>query len=431
MDIFHRDFERIAIAAPILNESAEQFLEIAELLTEEDFFVDLHQKVFSAGLRVVPRGDGFNIYLVAAQLVRDKVFPDDITARAAIASLTEGIPGKSDLKSEIAGIRERSLTRHLWRLSDQQYKRIENGDSAPEIMEWIDDSLGELRLRFSGSASSVLSSKDAVDELWADLERGWEMGRPTGLTTGLRELDRILQGLQPGSLYVVAGRTGKGKSAFALFLAMNAMAQDEATVLFITLEMTPAEMALRVLSSLSGIDSQAIKQKQLLMPGEMETLALYKKDVERHAIFYGEPGKDLHPGMIRKHAKKFRGKLGLIVVDYLQLVRPQGKHGTREREVAECSQRMKALALELKIPIIILSQLNRAIDRSEDNREPELADLRESGSLEQDANVVMFLHDPEKDSDKRILLIKKNRSGPTGRIPLTFIRSNGRFHENQ
>jgi replicative DNA helicase len=202
--------------------------------------------------------------------------------------------------------------------------------------------------------------------------------------------------------------------------------RDEKVVLFVSLEMLPSELTMRLLSNMVGMDSQSIRCN-LMSSSEKRLVESGLQDIRKYSYVYGRPGHKTTVEKIRGAARKIKRtrELGMVVVDYLQRVSATGKHQNREREVALISSSLKDLSMEFAVPVLALCQLNRGLDYDKD-REPEFKDLRESGAIEQDSDVVMFLHGPADSADRQIL-VKKQRGGPNASIPVRFLRSIGRF----
>ncbi len=420
-----REAERVIVGCPIISESSDLYHSVAEKINPSDFFFDSFRDIFLATGAVLKRSGAINMPLVAAELAQNHSFASESLARQVVVDTCHGLPRNMNLKGEAVVVKHHSLNRRILRLKATTESDIALGMSGPDVLEILENGVADLRSDFRTSENFLTDSSTAVDELLAELEEGWTTGKTRGLSTGIPTLDDLLMGLQPGKLYTVAARTGHGKT----WLALNATVpciREEKGVLFISLEMMPSELTLRLLANLVDIDARNIRNNYL-SKDEKSLVRAGLAEIKKYAVTYGRPGASVTPNMIRGWAKKLARKqeLGLIVVDYLQLVDPHGKHGNRQLEVAEVSKALKRMSMELKVPVMALSQLNRNIDYDKD-REPELCDLRESGTIEQDSDVVMFLHGSPKEAERQIL-VKKHRGGPMGDIDVIIKTSTGRF----
>lgn len=404
----------------------------AEIVKAEDFYKPAHVHIYDAIMTLFGSGNPADPVTVADELIRAGVL-DAIGGPAVLLSLQVNTPSVTSARRYAHIIEELALLRRMistageiaeigYGLPDDVTKAI---DSAEQLMYRV----GEKR-----NADTLKAIHELLDAGLDHIEKLFERGDAiTGVPTGYTDLDTALSGLQPSALLIVGARPAMGKTAFALGAATHAAMHSRKPVLFFSLEMSHVEITQRMLCSEAGIDSTRIKNGQL-SEGEWSKLA--------HAV--GRLGEapiwiDDNPNVtvmeIRAKARRQKSKLGdlgLIVVDYLQLMTGRASAENRQVEVSEISRNLKILARELECPVIALSQLSRGLELRADKR-PMLADLRESGSLEQDADVVLFLYrdeiyNPESpDRGQAEVIIAKHRSGPTGKVRLAFLGPQTKF----
>ncbi len=395
-----------------------------ERLTMEDFYKPGHQSVFEAVKEVFDANQPIDAITVADQLAKREVL-DRIGGVTYLTELLAAVPTTANVEYYIEIVEEASLRRKLQRAGAVV------GEKATDLVTPIADVLDQAEQAVFAVAERRLGEglSPISPLLMPALEKAEEMQARgsgiTGLATGFRDLDRKLAGLQAANLVVVAARPSMGKSALALNIAENAAAAGNAVAIF-TLEMSKEEVVQRMLCSHARVDSSRLRTGQL-NPNQWSKLmssadALYKMPV------YVDDSASLTVTSIRAKARRLlrRGGLGLIVVDYLQLMHGTGAEN-RQQEIAEISRSLKTLARELHLPIIAVSQLNRSLESREDKR-PRLGDLRESGAIEQDADVVMFIYrheyyHPEAREEVGLaeVNIAKHRAGATGKVDMTFM----------
>jgi replicative DNA helicase len=395
-----------------------------EKLHPEDFYIPAHQSIFEAITSLFDGNQPIDAVTVSEALRRIDAL-DRSGGPAYLAQLLDTVPTASNIEHYAGIVEEHALRRRLQRV----------GGDVTQLATRMDDDIANVLDRaeqsvFAVSERRVGDGLAPIDPLLGPaIERAEELNRRgseiTGLPTGFRDLDRKLAGLHASNLLIVAGRPGMGKSALALNIAQNAAVNDMPVAIF-TLEMSREEVVARMLCASGRIDSQRLRSGQL---GESD----FTKLSNAASILYKKPiYVDDSPGLtvteIRAKCRRMKRRpgLSLVVVDYLQLMQGSGQEN-RQQEIAAISRSLKNLARELDVPIMALSQLNRSMEQREDKR-PRLSDLRESGSLEQDADVVMFIYrheyyHPEAQETRGIaeVAIAKHRQGATGRIDMTFL----------
>jgi replicative DNA helicase len=411
--------------------SSDAANEVLEKLHADDFYKPAHQVIFEAVVGLFDGNQPIDAITVAESLRRSEHL-DRIGGVAYLTTLLDTVPTTSNVGYYADIVGETASRRRLMRAGSEVGSLAMQGGIP--IEEVLDRAEAEV---FSVADRSVGDGLIAVGPmLQATLERIEEMGSRgeeiTGLPTGFRDLDKRLAGLQPANLVVVAARPSMGKSALALNIAQNAASAGTPVAVF-TLEMSREEVVTRLLSSMASVDSHRLRTGQL-------GPELWQKVVREASRLYQMPlfvddSSDLTVTAIRAKARRMarRHELGLVVVDYLQLMQGSSRSESRQQEIADISRSLKNLARELRIPVIAVSQLNRALEARE-NKRPRLGDLRESGAIEQDADIVMFIYrdeyySPDKPESRGLpeVNIAKHRAGATGLISMTFAAEFTRF----
>ena len=403
----------------------------APMLRPDDFYKPAHAHVFDAILSLDSAGEPADPVTVADELGRAGVL-ESIGGRALLADIVTTAPAVNNAQRYAKIIADHALLRRLigigGEISEIGYELPDDVDSAVDRAESLVYDLGQRRVTDSMVPIEGLLS-DTHDRLEA-LERGDAI---TGLPTGFVDLDRLLSGLQPSTLNVIGARPAMGKTSFALNLTANAAFQSRRPVLFFSLEMGNLELTQRLLCAEAQIDSTKVRDGRL-QDAEWDRIALGVSRLA-DARLYLDDNPNVSVMEIRAKARRLKsqlGDLGMVVIDYMQLMQGRSRAESRQVEVSEMSRGLKILARELECPVVALSQLSRTLESRTDKR-PMLADLRESGSIEQDADVVMFLYRDEvynTDSPDRGMaevIVAKHRNGPVGKVNLAFRNHLTRF----
>ncbi|HEX8473986.1 MAG TPA: replicative DNA helicase [Pyrinomonadaceae bacterium] len=425
------DSERAILGAIILDNSVVN--QAIELLRPEDFYLRAHYFVFRAMISMSERGAEINPILLGEELRREGVL-EQVGGIAFISELTYGLPHFSNIAHYAKVVHDKSLLRQLVKVSNKiTSEALEEEDEAELILDHAEQMIFALADERTRQGFSHV--KPVADQL---LEKVQEMaGRSvmlTGLTTGFTELDSITSGLQPSDLIIVAARPSMGKTSLCLTLAQNAAIAAGAVVGIFSLEMSKESLVMRMLSSEGRVDAHRFRSGYLSrdewarLAGALGTLAetkIYIDDTPGISVL------EMRAKARRLAAEQKR--LDLIVVDYLQLMSGSSRRSeSRQQEVSQISRELKGLAKELNVPLVALSQLSRAPESRTDHR-PQLADLRESGAIEQDADVVGFIYREEQynrteeNAGIAEFIIAKQRNGPTGTVKLAFLKEFTRF----
>ena len=403
--------------------SAEAIADVVEVVRPEDFYKSANAKVFDTLRSLYARGDPVDASTAVEELRRRDLL-EDVGGHLYIHELVEQVPTPGAAANYAKIVAQHALLR---RLISAAADIIDLAYASPEEPEQVAD---EAEQRIYDVArhdekEQVASLRDLVDQAMTDLEKIQNRESAfAGLPTGFRDLDALMSGMQPGNLIVVAARPGVGKSSFVTNLARNVAVEGRAPVAMFSLEMSRWEIGMRLLCAEARVPWDSIRNKRV-------GAEHWQNIVQAAEILHDAPLSIVDSGNvtivdIRAKARRLSARrqgLGLIIVDYLQLMSHHRRVDNRQQEIAEISRSLKLLGKELDIPVIAVSQLNRDPERRQDKR-PQLSDLRESGAIEQDADVVMFIHRDDSDPAKKglaDLIVAKHRNGPTDSLPLTFL----------
>jgi replicative DNA helicase len=426
------DAERSVLGAILLDNNA---LNTAiENLRAEDFFLDQHRRVFTQMIALGEAQQAIDLITLTEELHRR----GDLEAAGGapyLASLADGMPKVSNVEHYARIVKEKAMLRNLIHTTHNiQQRAFEGEDGADMILDNAESSiflLAEDRVK-----AGLIPIKNIVRDNFERLERIFKEGKSiTGIPTGYVELDKLTSGLQPSELLILAARPSQGKTALALNLAENIAIRAGQPVAIFSLEMSKESLLQRLVASVAQIDAHKFRTGHLSRTdwtsmtdalGTISSAPLWVDDAGSISV--------LEIGAKARRLKRDKG-LSLLIVDYLQLITARGRFGNRQEEVASISRGLKGLAKELQIPVLVLSQLTRAPER--DERGPQLSDLRESGAIEQDADVVMFIYRPHffkagaspEEREETELCIAKQRNGPTDNIKFVFRSRLTRFEE--
>jgi replicative DNA helicase len=408
-------------------------------LKSEDFSLDSHQRVYRCIIDLLSRGHGIDSLTVAAELERRKEL-DSIGGRAYIAFLSEGIPRNFNIESYVRIVKDKSLLRQLMAIFHEGMTLAsDQSEEATTVLNDVEAKLADVADSaisggLSGIAEIVASSFGSIDKLY---EQGREI---TGLKTHYIKFDQMTSGLQDSELIIIAARPSMGKTAWAINIAQNAAVHDGKVVAVFSLEMSKESLLRRMLASEALVNSRKIQTGFLPKEDKGKLLAALERLMESKMFVDDTPGINLAEMRAKaRRLKQQEGRLDLIVIDYLQLMTgsvgsSQKKFENRTQEVSAVSRGLKALAKEMRVPVVALSQLSRGSEQRTGDKKPLLSDLRESGSIEQDADVVAFIHREEYYDRENVdlkgkaeIIIAKQRNGPTGVCPLMYLADYTRF----
>jgi replicative DNA helicase len=423
------DAERTVLGAVLVDNSA--FNSAAEILVRDDFHRDAHRRIFDAMAALAERSRPIDLVTLKDELVRQQAL-ESVGGAAYLAALVDGVPRVTNVEQWSRIIKEKAVLRSLIHAGQRiVHAAFEAEDDAATLLDRAEKSIfdiAERRVRqgFVSIREIVKESFRTIDQLSQSREL------VTGLPTGFVDLDEKTSGLQKGDLIIVAARPAMGKTSLCLNIAQNATHRTGETVGVFSLEMSKEQLVLRLLCSDARIDAHRLRTGNL---NEKDWARLAKAYAElSQARLFIDDSASLTPLEMRAKCRRLKAEhgLGLIIVDYLQLMSQGGRVENRQQEISAISRSLKGLAKELDAPLVALSQLSRAPEARTDRR-PQLSDLRESGAIEQDADIVMFIYREEEhkptDENHGIaeIIIGKQRNGPTGSIKLAFLKEYTRF----
>ena len=411
-----------------------QFNAAAEFIDDRDFFRDAHRRIWNKMVVLSERGDAIDLVTLKDELARSAEL-DEVGGPAYIAGLTDGVPRAANVEHYAKIVKEKATLRNLIHASKKILTSAYEAEEAPdELLDAAEKQIFEIaedRIRegFVPLSTLVNNSFSTIEKLQQ------HKGLVTGVPTGFADLDEMTSGLQPSDLILVAARPSMGKTSLVMNMAQHVGTKTGMTVGVFSLEMSKEQLFMRMLTSEAGIDAHRFRGGFL---AEKDYARLSQAlGVLHDAKVFIDDTASIGVLEMRAKARRLMAQHGLhlLIIDYVQLMQGRGRFESRQQEVAAISRALKGLAKELNIPVVALSQLSRAPEGRSDHR-PQLSDLRESGSLEQDADVVMFIHRQEmydrentKPEDQGIaeLIIGKQRNGPTGTVTLTFLKQFTRF----
>lgn len=429
--------ERSVLGAIIVD--PELAVEILSVLTPEDYYDRRHRLIFEACVELDSRNSVIDLVTLDAEL-KKRGSLEEAGGIEYLADLAQEIPTSSGVHSHVEIIRDKSLLRQLLSVSNENIREVyETSESARAILDRAETRIFRISERLT--SAEFVELKDLVDRSIATFERLRDAQTyVTGLASGFSELDAMTTGFHAGELVIVAARPSVGKTSFALNMAEHMALNQNVKVGFFSLEMSNDQLAQRLVRSNAGISRKAIMSGTLSTGGWQDLINAADR-LSRAPIFIDDTA-GIHSMELRARARhlKKREDIGVIFVDYLQLMR-SSRGENRQQEIASISADLKALAKELEVPVIALSQLSRRAVAHEGS--PRLSDLRESGAIEQDADVVLFLHDEGSDEGREeygfesrgmrdtLLKIGKQRNGPRGEIHLLFDAPITRFYQRE
>jgi replicative DNA helicase len=434
--------EKTILGAILLDNAAHA--EAAEKLESDDFSLDSHRRIFLRMSELMDAQRAVDIVTLANELSRYKEV-DAVGGVAYIASLTEGLPRRPVIEEYIRIVKDKSMLRRLMGICSMAIARAaDQSETAIGVLDETEAKL--LEVSEKGLTQGFQSLHQIVEQSFGSIDNLYKQSREvTGLATGFTELDRMTSGLQKGELIIIAARPSIGKTALAINIAQNAAIRGQATVAVFSLEMSKDSLLRRMLASEAWVDQRKLQTGFLGREDHDKLQNALNQLVEARLFIDDSAGISL--AEMRAKARRLKqnaGRLDLIVVDYLQLmsatVPSSGRknYENRTQEVSAISRGLKALSKELDVPVVALSQLSRASERRSEDKRPLLSDLRESGSIEQDADVVAFIHREacynrdeemsEKEKAKSEIIVAKQRNGPTGTVHLNFISRFTRFN---
>ncbi len=412
----------------------DSWMKVAERLRADDFYRRDHRIIFEAISQLDLSGQPLDLVTVAEWLENNQQL-DEAGGLGYLTALADNTPSASNITAYADIVRKRSVLRQLVHASTEISESVFNpsGRSSDEILEFAEQVVFEIaehqtrgRKGYQAIKDLLLTTLDRIDELYH------KKSHITGVATGFSDFDRQTAGLQKSDLIIVAGRPSMGKTAFAVNIAEHAVIKDRMSVAVFSMEMSGEQLSMRMMASLGRIDQHKIRTGRL--DDEDWPRLTSAVEILKDARLYIDDTPALTPTELRARSRRIAREHGLdmIIVDYLQLMQVPGTKENRATEISEISRSLKAMAKELNLPVIALSQLNRSLEQRP-NKRPVMSDLRESGAIEQDADVIAFIYRDEvydeESPDKGIaeIIISKQRNGPIGTVRLSFLGRYTRF----
>jgi replicative DNA helicase len=425
------DAERFVLGSILLDDSF--YVQAAGTLESDDFSLEKHRRIFKRMGELQDRGEKIDRVTIANELMKCGEL-EACDGLSYLVSLDDGLPRIANLDSYIRIVKDKSILRRIIFASQHMINRSMAGEELPEeILAGAEETLlklGEARVK-----AGLLSPQQILETYEGGLTAFLDPSkRLKGISSGFTKFDEMTGGLHGGDLFILAGRPSMGKTALALNVAQHVALKLKQTVAIFSLEMSKESLLTRMLCAAARVDSQRFRAGYLSQEERRKLNQALHELVEAPLYIDDTAGlhlMDMHAKLRRLQAER---KLGLVIVDYLQLMTGRGRFENRNQEVSALSRGMKLLAKELNLPLMVLSQLSRAVENRQGDHRPQLSDLRESGSLEQDADVVGFVfrdevyhRDREDLRGLAELIVAKQRNGPVGTVNLVFLHAQTKF----
>jgi replicative DNA helicase len=406
---------------------------VLEILEVGDFYSEAHRKIFASIVDLSDKNEPCDL-ITLSNILRDRKHLDQAGGTAYLASLVDNVPSAANIAHYSKIVKEKSILRRLIATAtDILNKTYHSGVNVDTVLDEAEHAIFEIsenkiRPTFFPFKEIIKDSVRTIEKLYARKEL------VTGVPTGFEKIDDMTSGLQKSDLVIIAGRPSMGKTAFALNIAQYAALEASIPVAVFSLEMSKEQLALRMLSAESRVDSQRIRRGFLGETDWPKIISAASRLSEAPIYIDDTPAITVLEMKAKARRLKAEVDLGLVILDYLQLMRSGGYRESREQEISEISRSLKALAKELRVPVVALSQLNRKVE-DRNIKKPQMADLRDSGAIEQDADVIAFIYrdevyDKSEDNPEKgiaEIIIGKQRNGPTGMVKLAFQEKYTRF----
>jgi replicative DNA helicase len=425
--------EKCVLGAILINNHA--FNQAAEVIDAQDFFRDAHRRIFEKMVWLTDRNQPVDLVTLKDELIKSGDL-DEVGGPAYISALTDGVPRSANVEHYAKIVKERSTHRRMIQVANDVLGRAYEADEdADDLLDYAEKSIfqiAEHRLR-----SGFVRVSELVDGGYQLIEQLQQhRGMVTGVPSGFVDLDELTSGFQKSDLIIVAARPAMGKTSFVLNMAMHCGIEAGKTVGIFSLEMSKEQLFMRMITAEARVDAHRFRGGFLGEQDYARLVDAFARMLEAKVFIDDSPGISILEMRAKARRLKLEHGLDMLVIDYLQLMQGRGRFDNRQQELAAISRALKILAKELNIPILALSQLSRATESRGDHR-PQLSDLRESGALEQDADIVLFIfreemypvegeRKPETEGTAEII-VGKQRNGPTGTVRLAFLKQYTRF----
>lgn len=432
---FNLDAERSVLGACLLDREA--LMAAAESLGPDDFYDPRHKLAFETILKMVS-GDSAVDSITFREEIANAGLEERLGGLPFIAALVDAVTTTANVEYHIGIVRDKSVHRGLIRVGGEiTVLGFSEDIGVDEALETAEQKVFEIAR--SGKTTTIKDARRSVELAVKEIERRLAGGMElTGTPTGFTDLDKITGGLQPGGLYILAARPSMGKTALAMNIAQHAATQEDVPVLIFSLEMSAEQLIQRMLSAESEVNIREMFESQRMVDDKWRRLMDAASIISRSPIFIDDSSTlntmDLR-GRCRRFFAKHKKQKGLVVVDYLQLMDVAAKSAeSRQQQVSEISRALKGVAREFEVPVLALSQLSRAVETRGGSKRPQLSDLRDSGAIEQDADMVVFLYreayyalESDHADPTSEVIIAKHRNGATGKVELIFLKEYAKF----
>ena len=425
------DAERAVLGGILIENDAVG--RVLEFVRPEDFYREAHRKLFAQMLELYQENRPIDLVTLSESLINQNQL-EEVGGVAYLSSLPDAVPVTTNIVNYAQIIREKAVLRRLLETSSHISERVLTNDGTfQDILDYAEKAIFDITEFKASQAFTPVSQ--ILEATFAHIEKLFARKEAvTGVPTGLFGLDKMLAGFQPSDLIIIAARPSMGKTAFALNLCQYAALNAGVCVAIFSLEMSKEQLVLRMLTSEAKVDASKLRVGMLNDEDWQRLIHAAERMYDAPIYIDDTPGIGIHELRAKVRRLKQEKNLGFLVVDYLQLMSGSAKSNSREQEISEISRGLKGVAKELKIPVIALSQLNRGLESRTDKR-PMMSDLRESGAIEQDADIIMFIYrdwvykrreSAEADEDEELkrkaeIIIGKQRNGPTGTVELVFL----------
>jgi len=415
----------------------ETFDRVGERVVADDFYSRAHRIIFEKIGILIEQGGPVDLITLTETLEKEQRL-EDVGGFVYVAEMIKNTPSAANIIAYADIVRERAVTREMISVANEIAEAGYDGQgrTSAELLDFAETKVFQIAEKRANKSEGPENINNVLEKTVDRIEKLYQQPHDgvTGVSTGFQDLDKMTAGMQPSDLIIVAARPSMGKTTFAMNLAENAAMTSDKPALIFSLEMPSEQIMMRMLASLGRIDQTKIRTGQLEDEDWARLSSTMGLLIEKGKMYIDDAA-GLTPTEVRSRARRVardNGGISLIMVDYLQLMRAPQFADNRTLEIAEISRSLKALAKELEVPVIALSQLNRSLEQRADKR-PVNSDLRESGSIEQDADLIMFIyrdevyHDDSEFKGMAEIIIGKQRNGPIGRVPLTFQGQFSRF----
>jgi replicative DNA helicase len=408
--------------------------DVLQVIRQENFYYDAHQKIYQAIIEIYDSGHPVDMVILAERLKQQKQI-EDVGGYPYLAELWEAAPTAANAEYYAHIVRDKGIVRSLIHASTEILRdAYDHAQPADELLAKAEREV--LDIAEKGVTGTTSTLQQAIKEAYARLDARKQGGysEVSGIPTGFVDLDHLTAGLQNNELIILAARPSVGKTAMALNLARHVVVEEGLPAFFVSLEQARIELAERMLVAQARVDSHKLR-KGTLGSDEMQRILDAGGALHKAKLFIDDtPSQTMLRIAANARRLKLREGIRIVLIDYLQLIEPENRRDPRQEQVAQISRRLKYLARELELPVVALAQVNRSSEDRQDHR-PRLSDLRESGSIEQDADTVFMLHRPGKTDggiDDNIIevIVAKQRNGPTGEITLTYLKQFMRYENH-